>query len=629
MILKNNQKKLSVTLEQLKEDDSLLYDFISFFFGFNLYPYQFKFLKACLNNKRVAGLWSRQCIDKDSIILLSNGDFKKISDIKIGDNIISYNETYKKFENDKVKDVWKVGIRKRYKIKFRSGNSIICTDNHKIYTKGGWKTIKDGLFNHSYLHKNKLSEICSINNSSIIDNKNLIGKNKAKLLGYLLSDGHASGSISFSNKNNLYHNEVSNIIKKEFKDIIPKRKETLTWLTCNHGTNKQNSLSKWLTEIDAMNYTCERRKLPNILFDCSKNEISCFLNRFWAGDGCIYISKKDDIDLIVSAVSIYQAQQIQYLLLKLGIKSRYNLHMGKKSKKKFYVVHISEKNAIKQFFNTVGIIYGKEKKCKQALDILNKRTQPGYYKIENNILWEKISSIEELKDDIVYDIETEKNHNFIANNLLVHNSGKSQTVAIFCLLIAIFTNKKIMIAAPTDVQAKLIYEKITDLINQNEELKCLVISSIREETKFITGSSIRNITVGPTGTTKRGFTTDILIEEEAQDIKDTIHNSVLMPFLISKKMAGQVIKIGTSKTRNHFYKSCFEDKNFELIKIRWEEAVKAGQYSKESVEEAKLNMTDIEFKAEYCSEFVDDINAYFSIQLIESCMLDYQLLDIF
>lgn len=207
-------------------------------------------------------------------------------------------------------------------------------------------------------------------------------------------------------------------------------------------------------------------------------------------------------------------------------------------------------------------------------------------------------------------------------------SGKSQTVAIFCLLIAIFDKKAIIIAAPTDTQARLIYGKVTDLISNNEELKTLIVSSIQEETKFKTGSTIKMITVGPFGITKRGHTCNILIEEESQDIKDSIHNSVLMPFLASKKSEGQVVKIGTAKKRGHFSKSCFEDKNFKLFKVKWEEVVEVGQYSLDFIEEQKLNLTDFEFKAEYCCEFIDDINAYFPIELIDNCMIDYQLIKI-
>jgi len=50
----------ALTLEQVKEDSSLMIDFINFFFNFFPYDYQTRFLEACITQTRVAGKWSRQ-----------------------------------------------------------------------------------------------------------------------------------------------------------------------------------------------------------------------------------------------------------------------------------------------------------------------------------------------------------------------------------------------------------------------------------------------------------------------------------------------------------------------------------------------------------------------------------------
>ena len=45
------------------------------------------------------------------------------------------------------------------------------------------------------------------------------------------------------------------------------------------------------------------------------------------------------------------------------------------------------------------------------------------------ILWDKIKSIELLKEDVTYDLEVPKRHNFIANGIIVHNSAIALNVA--------------------------------------------------------------------------------------------------------------------------------------------------------------------------------------------------------
>jgi len=214
------------------------------------------------------------------------------------------------------------------------------------------------------------------------------------------------------------------------------------------------------------------------------------------------------------------------------------------------------------------------------------------------------------------------------NGLWARQSGKSQAVAVFIIIISMLSKKDILIAAPTDAQAKLLYDKVIELAYSRPELRSFVKRSIKEKTDFITGSTVVMITVGDTGSTKRGYTCDILIEEEAQSIKDTIHNTVLMPFIASKKDEGKVIKIGTPSKRNHFYESCYNSSDYQTVVVKWEEVVKAGQYSLSFIEEQKKSIPEIEFNAEYCAMFIDDVNAYFPIKLLESCMLDYKTIDI-
>jgi hypothetical protein len=48
------------TLEEFKADPDLMFDFMSFFLKFNAYDYQKPFLRDCLLQDRIAGVWCRQ-----------------------------------------------------------------------------------------------------------------------------------------------------------------------------------------------------------------------------------------------------------------------------------------------------------------------------------------------------------------------------------------------------------------------------------------------------------------------------------------------------------------------------------------------------------------------------------------
>jgi len=120
-----------------------------------LKSYQEEVLEASLTSKYIVLRFGRRCLPNNSPILLSNGHNKKISDIKIGDNIISYNHLLG-FQNDNVTDIYDNGIQDIYNITLSNGSNIQCTVNHplltleKSYTNYDlyhdvWKSIDEGL----------------------------------------------------------------------------------------------------------------------------------------------------------------------------------------------------------------------------------------------------------------------------------------------------------------------------------------------------------------------------------------------------------------------------------------------------------------------------------------------------
>ena len=86
------------------------------------------------------------CIHPDSLILMYDLSTKKIKDIKIGDEIIGFDEIStivklrksKKFKKAIVIQKFTT-IQDAYEICFESGKKIICSGNHRWLTERGWK----------------------------------------------------------------------------------------------------------------------------------------------------------------------------------------------------------------------------------------------------------------------------------------------------------------------------------------------------------------------------------------------------------------------------------------------------------------------------------------------------------
>jgi Rad3-related DNA helicase len=91
-------------------------------------------LEAHKNDKGVV-----HCVDENSQILLSDGNEKSISEIKVGDKIKTFNEETKIFENKIVLNNIDQGEKECIELEFSNGKKLICTLDHKILTKNrGW-----------------------------------------------------------------------------------------------------------------------------------------------------------------------------------------------------------------------------------------------------------------------------------------------------------------------------------------------------------------------------------------------------------------------------------------------------------------------------------------------------------
>jgi len=206
-------------------------------------------------------------------------------------------------------------------------------------------------------------------------------------------------------------------------------------------------------------------------------------------------------------------------------------------------------------------------------------------------------------------------------------SGKSSTVAVLCLYKALTTKEfSIIIVAPTQSQSSELYAKIRKLAESSEYVRGYIKSATQTEITLKNHSRILALPTGPEGVTIRGYTADLIIIEEAGYIKDSIVNEVIIP-MIAAKPHGQIIKIGTPKGKNHFYLSCYgKETNYKLFHITWRDVVKEGQYSKEFINEQRSNLSNIEFQTEYEAQFIEDTDAYFKQELLDSCVEEYPMI---
>ena len=93
------------------------------------------------------------CFEKNTLVVSDTGNIP-ISKIKVGQNILSYNEETGKEEFKPVIAHWKFkNTKPTVRIKLKSGKTIICTDDHLFFVGGSWISIKHLLSLWTLKHK--------------------------------------------------------------------------------------------------------------------------------------------------------------------------------------------------------------------------------------------------------------------------------------------------------------------------------------------------------------------------------------------------------------------------------------------------------------------------------------------
>jgi uncharacterized protein len=246
-----------------------------------------------------------------------------------------------------------------------------------------------------------------------------------------------------------------------------------------------SSIRNWLESLKLYNLGSLDRFIPKEIFKLTKNQISLFLNRLFSCDGTIY-KKANHWFISYCSSSDKLISQVQHLLLRFGIVSRIRKKIIK-NKFESNELEIYGEN-VNNFIQEIGFYGVKEDRAstaiKESIKIVrnpNVDTVPKeiweIYKPDNwadigrkigyahpkalrdsikcspsrqkllqiakadesdllskfansDLFWDEIISLNYIEGDFeVYDLTVPGTHNFVANDIVVHNSYSMGTIA--------------------------------------------------------------------------------------------------------------------------------------------------------------------------------------------------------
>jgi replicative DNA helicase len=257
-----------------------------------------------------------------------------------------------------------------------------------------------------------------------------------------------------------------------------------------------NRLTRWLHELQLMGKGAAEKFIPQVVFTLQQEKVALFLNRLFSCDGSVFIYSTGQTGISYSSVSPKLAKQVQHLLLRFGILSKLRskqVRLGD-ALRQAYEVEILGSQDIATFAREIGV-FGKEEKLRQVVDAVTRRGRgwtkdslplevwalvnaaragrtwkevyrrlnyPLSHNIHNwrrqprrdtvqllgqalgsqllvtlatsDVYWDTITSIEYIGDHPVYDLTVPETHNFVASDILVHNTAIVLNIAQYVAL---------------------------------------------------------------------------------------------------------------------------------------------------------------------------------------------------
>ncbi len=315
------------------------------------------------------------------------------------------------------------GVKPIYQVTTKKGAVIQATSNHPFLTETGWKPLEE---------LTSGVKIATPKSIPIFGNGDLT-IDEATLLGLMISEGqcHTPGnSPTFTSEDEVLVNTLKSCVKTVLDQEVTYKGKDFGYRLVNQvgrgGVVTHNRANLWLQSY-GLNVGALGKFVPQQVFTAPKVVVAAFLRALFSGDGSVYLvgeSTRAKPTLAVEYCSISERliRDVHHLLLRFGIPSQIRVRKPANGRNA-HVLAFQSSEAVLKFFNEIGFLPDsiKQRRFEEKMYsiLLATKSRP---QIHDHILWDEIKSIECAGMEEVYDISVPGLENFVANDIIVHNS---------------------------------------------------------------------------------------------------------------------------------------------------------------------------------------------------------------
>lgn len=281
------------------------------------------------------------------------------------------------------------GIKPVFRLTTQLGRSVETTLSHPYLTLEGWKSLADlvvgekiavprqiNIFGTTTLTEGQINLLATIVANSCFSNYNLL----AQVLSQWVNQINVSGLDKTPYFNHLSH--------------------FFLWF-------HQPGLS-WLQQLGVWNNQKKLLFIPTVIFTLPRAQLALFLNRLLVHTG--WLSRTSThLRLIGYRLNHEElARQVQHLLLRFGVIAAIKPHQH------YWQLTVEQIDSLKIFISEIGLLQPPSH---------DTATQA------HEIYWDEIATIEFSGQKPVYDLTIADTHNFVANDICVHNTSLAMNMA--------------------------------------------------------------------------------------------------------------------------------------------------------------------------------------------------------
>jgi replicative DNA helicase len=383
------------------------------------------------------------------------------------------------------------GIKPCFKVTTRSGRSVEVTGHHPFLTVRGWQPLHDIVVGEKIAVPRRID---------------CFGRDQAtpfeliRLMGYYIAEGALTGSgPSITNTDPDIVADYCSTVKYFFRGTYI-RQRGIAYYACRHARfGMSNPVKSWLNELGLWGKKAEHKRFPVVVWTWDKKGLAELIKALMSCDGTIYSMRGyPRIEFAVASEGL--AQDLHHAFVRFGIVSKFW-----KKKDRCWRVEITEPASVELYQQEIGWIGEKARRFKRFaeprrsnLGMLPKQIwhelraasqsrgltltelavragekgagergfnphvsrglPPGRLAnyadalrdrrlsqlASDQIYWDEIISITPTGEHQVYDLTVPETSNFIAQDILVHNTSFLLNVGLYAALeakksIAIFS----------------------------------------------------------------------------------------------------------------------------------------------------------------------------------------------